>query len=516
MFINESTLVELANKGGIEAVARIGDKLVQSDRLRRVARNVIENKLRESLNQSSWTRPPRLEKEKVEAVISLLYTVDRALGNKNLAPASRRAILHNLAMGVFLQSPQKKAIEKFKAEHGGYGPPSTLVISPGKGCNLHCVGCYANSSSAMYERLPWEVFDRIVTEAETLWGNRLITISGGEPFVYRDKGKGLVEMAGKHNESIFMTYTNGTLIDKKMAKRMAEVGNILPAISVEGLEEKTDARRGKGVFKKVMEAMDNLNEVGVPFGISVTATKNNWQEIYSEEFKNFLFKEKGAYFAWVFHFMPIGRGYTVDMMPTPEQRVWMWHQAWNFMIKERTFIADFWSFGHLSDGCISSGREGGYLYIDWNGKVMPCVFFPYSPINILNVYKNGGTLNNVLETPFLKHIREWQWKYEYGQTQPEKNGNVLMPCPIRDHHALARHLVDMDKPEPEDENAAAALEDEEYYRKMTAYDKRLAELTNPIWVNEYGGRSSKESDLAAAPFDMNEILEKAPALKKAA
>ncbi len=514
--ITESSLMEMANRGGIEAVVKMSDVILKSDRLRKAAIKVIEKKLRSSLNQP-WTRPPRLEQEKVEAVVALLHTVDRALGNKNLAPASRRAIINALTMGVFLRSAQREAIEKFKAEHNGYGPPATLVISPGKGCNLHCVGCYASSGAAMYERLPWEIFDRIITEAETLWGARLITISGGEPFVYRDKGKGLIEAAAKHQDSIFMTYTNGTLIDKKVAARLAEVGNILPAISVEGLEEKTDARRGEGVFKKILQAMDNLNEVGVPFGVSITATRYNWQEIYSDEFIDLIFKEKGAYFAWVFHYMPIGRGFTVDLMPTPEQRLWMWRTGWEKLImKERIFIADFWAFGHLSDGCISSGRENGYLYIDWNGNVMPCVFFPYSPINILDVYKSGGTLNDVLEAPLFKHIREWQWKYEYGRDKPEEHGNVLMPCPIRDHHALARHLIDIDKPKPEDENAAAALKDPEYYRKMVEYDERLAELTDPIWVKEYGGRSSKEADRIAAPFDVEELLREAPVLEKAA
>ncbi len=515
MSITEQSLMELANRGGIEAIVRLGDKLLQSDHIRNKAVNVVEKKLRSSLNQP-WTRPPRLEREKVEAIIALLYTVNRALGNKNLAPASRRAIINALSLGVFLKSSQKNAIEQFEAEHNGYGPPDTLVISPGKGCNLHCVGCYANSSSAQYEKLPWEVFDRIITEAENLWGARLITISGGEPFVYRDQGKGLIEAAAKHQASIFMTYTNGTLIDKKVAARLAEVGNILPAISVEGLEQRTDERRGEGVFKKILQAMDNLNEVGVPFGISVTATRYNWQEILSDAFIDLLFKEKGAYFGWIFHYMPIGRGFTVGLMPTPEQRLWMWRTGWKKMIlKERIFVADFWAFGHLSDGCISSGREGGYLYIDWDGKVMPCVFFPYSPINILDVYKRGGTLNDVLETPFFQHIREWQWKYEFGQKDPKKNGNVLMPCPIRDHHALARKIVEMDKPEPEDKNAAAALEDPEYYQKMVAYDERLADLTDPIWVNEYGGRSSQESDRVAAPFKAEEHLHEDSVLKQA-
>jgi len=60
-------------------------------------------------------------------------------------------------------------------------------------------------------------------------------------------------------------YTNGTLIDKKMAKRMADLGNVVPQVSVEGFEKETDARRGKGVFKKILRAFENMREAGVPF-----------------------------------------------------------------------------------------------------------------------------------------------------------------------------------------------------------------------------------------------------------
>jgi hypothetical protein len=43
-------------------------------------------------------------------------------------------------------------------------------------------------------------------------------------------------------------YTNGAPIDEKMATRLAEVGNIVPAILVEGFEARTDQWCGTGVF----------------------------------------------------------------------------------------------------------------------------------------------------------------------------------------------------------------------------------------------------------------------------
>ncbi len=53
-------------------------------------------------------------------------------------------------------------------------------------------------------------------------------------------------------------YTNGTLIDDKLAARLARAGNLAPAISLEGWRERIDARRGEGVFSQAIEAMDRL------------------------------------------------------------------------------------------------------------------------------------------------------------------------------------------------------------------------------------------------------------------
>ena len=110
------------------------------------------------------------------------------------------------------------------AKHAGQKPPWTIVISPTKACNLRCTGCYANADEKSAEHLEWDLFDRIITEAKTLWGIRFFTISGGEPFAYRSQGKTLLDAAAKHNDCLFMVYTNGTLISEEVANRIAELG----------------------------------------------------------------------------------------------------------------------------------------------------------------------------------------------------------------------------------------------------------------------------------------------------
>jgi len=425
--------------------------------------------------------PRQVQKEKYHMIKAIVLSIDKAFQKANNAPRVRKALINSLVQNIFLKTNLQS--KKFQEEFG-YNPPGFLTIGPNKFCNLKCIGCYANSSSADSEKLDWSILDRIITEKTELWGSYFTVITGGEPLLYKSQGKTIIDLAKKHQDNYFLMYTNGTLIDKKMAKKLAKVGNITPAISVEGFEKETDARRGKGVHKRILQAMKNLREAGVPFGISITATKNNADWILNNETFDYYFSKQGAIYAWIFQFMPIGRSISLELMVTPKQRVKMFRQYQRLVKDKKLFVADFWNSGAIANGCISAGRHGGYLYIDWNGKVSPCAFNPYTPMNINEVYKKGGTLNNVLEAPFFKAIRNWQNKY-YLEKKANEKGNIIMTCPIKDHYEMLRGLIDKHHPEPMDKAAAEALKDPEYKKGMIKYHNELAETTDSIWEKEY-------------------------------
>ncbi|HQP89813.1 MAG TPA: radical SAM protein, partial [Bacteroidales bacterium] len=191
--------------------------------------------------------------------------------------------------------------------------PWFFVISPTARCNLTCVGCYAGNYSKQ-EDLSFELVDRIFNEAKDL-GIYFVTVSGGEPFMWPH----LLDIMEKHHDMFFQIYTNGTLITKDVANRLGKLGNAAPAISIEGFEKETDARRGEGTFKRIMEAMDNLRNAGVPFGFSATPTKLNIETLMSDEFIDLMI-EKGCSIGWFFQYVPIGRKPDVSLMATPEQR----------------------------------------------------------------------------------------------------------------------------------------------------------------------------------------------------
>jgi MoaA/NifB/PqqE/SkfB family radical SAM enzyme len=284
-----------------------------------------------------------------------------------------------------------------------------------------------------------------------------------------------------------MMYTNGTLIDDETARRIGKMGNLMPAVSIEGMKEKTDARRGDGVFDKIVAAMERLRREKVFFGLSITATKENADEVLSDRVIDFYFDEMGANFSWLFQYMPIGRAITLDLLPTPEQRLKLWKRSWDLIRDRQIFISDFWNGGSASHGCIAAGRSGGYMAVCWNGDVLSCAFMPFSPANVNKTYAEGRTLNDIWDEPFFRRVREWQLDYGYDKKY-EKNKDIrnwMMPCPMRDHFKEFHPILQNYRLSPLDENARDALNDPEYRNGLIAYNQAVADLLDPIWENEY-------------------------------
>jgi MoaA/NifB/PqqE/SkfB family radical SAM enzyme len=369
--------------------------------------------------------------------------------------------------------------EKFKSQYGDY-PPGFVALSPTQRCNLNCTGCYASSDQTTVPTLSFTTVDKIIGEVYQIFGRRFIVLSGGEPFLYKSEGKTLLDIFQKYNDVFFLVYTNGTLITDEVAQRLAELGNVTPAISVEGFEVETDERRGSGVHKRILKTFQNLRNAGVPFGISVTATRKNCDVLLKDDFYDYYFEEQGATYMFQFQFMPIGRGKeTFDLMVEPKKRIQL-YKAWERLLEEKRYpVADFWNSALLTNGCIAYGRMGGYLYIDWNGNIMPCVFVPYYEDNIVDLYSKGKSLVDATKSLLMKRGRQWQKEYS---NSPDYN--YLMPCSIRDHYTNFRENIFTKKTKPENLQAEEALIDESYYQQMEDYDRELKELSfNEINAN---------------------------------
>jgi len=478
-------LEQIFQKGSFKLLVRTG---FSNGVVRRASLPFIEKKMWQSIVENNPVDfPLQVRRDKYDITVAMLHSIARGVERGFISKAVLGRLFETLLDNVFLSEQRQQATERL-----GFEPPLFILISPGKRCNLHCTGCYACSDSHSAAKLDWDTFERIILEKEHLWGSYFTVISGGEPFMWEDNGLDILDMALKHPSQFFLVYTNSTLITKSVANELAKLGNVTPAISVEGFEEQTDKRRGKGVHKRILQAMENLREVGVPFGVSVTGTRENAEIVTSDEFNKFYFDEQGATYGWMFQYMPIGREHSLKPVVTPQQRLEMYNRTWRTVRERKLFIADFWNSGTVSSGCISAGRPGGYFYITWDGEITPCAFVPYSIGNIYDIFRTGGNLDKILYSPFFQRIRRWQNDYGYGQ--PAKNtGNWLCPCVIRDHFEVLLKAVHDTQAKPIDEDAVDALADPKYHGGMVAYGNNYNHLSGKVWAERYMAKETVSS-----------------------
>ena len=215
-------------------------------------------------------------------------------------------------------------------------------------------------------------------------------------------------------------------MDDEFCEEMRRVGNLSLSISLEGFEEVNDMRRGEGVFDKVMAAMDRLKKYGLIFGTSICYTRKNIETVTSDEFLDMIIG-KGCRFTWYFHYMPVGNDAAPDLLPTKEQREYMYHRVREIrgaIGGKPIYAMDFQNDGEFVGGCIAGGRN--YCHINANGDVEPCVFIHYSSANIREV-----TLLEALKQPLFMAYRDRQ----------PFNNNHLRPCPMLENPEILQEMI---------------------------------------------------------------------------
>ena len=155
--------------------------------------------------------------------------------------------------------------------------------------------------------------------------------------------------------------------------------NLVPVISIEGDRDKTDSRRGEGVYDKLITAMDSLHERDPIFGASVTVTSENLTEVTSDAFLTSL-SERGCKLVIYVEYVPVTDEST-DLALSDDQREKLLNEIKRIRVvyPEMVFVS-FPGDEKSSGGCIAAGR--GFFHINSHGGAEPCPFSPYSDINV--------------------------------------------------------------------------------------------------------------------------------------
>ncbi len=233
---------------------------------------------------------------------------------------------------------------------------------------------------------------RIFEEADDL-GISFILLAGGEPMIRRD----IIETAGKRSNILFPVFTNGTFMDEQYFDLFDRCRNLVPIMSIEGEKGITDARRGTGVYDRLIANMDELHRRGLIFGASITVTTRNIREVSSASFLKKL-SDQGCKAVIFVEFVPVTED-SKELAPGDVDREYLAKEI--ACLREEHPEMVYISFPgdeKSSGGCVAAGR--GFFHINSHGGSEPCPFSPYSDINV-----RDASLREALKSPLFMALQ---------------------------------------------------------------------------------------------------------------
>lgn len=313
--------------------------------------------------------------------------------------ALRVSLRHPGALLYFwrMRKRLKKAAEKRAGSAAeGFNIPPFLIASITKQCNLACKGCYARANggcgTGTDDLLSTERWTEIFAEAEEL-GVSFILLAGGEPMLRAD----VLEAAARREDLIFPVFTNGTISGEKTMRLFTVHRNLLPILSLEGDAHETDTRRGEGVYRKVTDTMRMLKKKGIFYGVSVTVTKENLEEVTSPEFIGSLCKN-GCSLVFYVEYVPAD-GVSDGLAPGDKERKALEERVSALRSRSHMMFISFPGDEKVTGGCLAAGR--GFFHINAAGGAEPCPFSPYSDLSL-----RDHSLREALSSPLFCRMQE--------------------------------------------------------------------------------------------------------------
>jgi radical SAM protein with 4Fe4S-binding SPASM domain len=262
-------------------------------------------------------------------------------------------------------------------------------------CNLWCKHCYQGERSA--EEMPLPEIKKTVAEISDMiddWSeaygvefSRSMNITGGEPLLRRDCFDILGEIKKKGFEVSLLT--NGTLVTRERAQRLADLGVDAVQVSMEGAEDVHDAIRGKGSYDAAVAGVEWLVDCGLAVTLNVTVSDLNAEQVK----KVVAFgSHAGVKRIGFSRLVPAGKGRALlSQMLTQERLRELYGSLFSLELKSLEIVTGdpvatqmkIKSNGDAGDTAISGCSAGvAGLTILPNGNVTPCRRLPLSLGNV--------------------------------------------------------------------------------------------------------------------------------------
>jgi MoaA/NifB/PqqE/SkfB family radical SAM enzyme len=397
-----------------------------------------------------------------------------------------KRLLWKLAWNMGLKGMLSVEKHKRRLKAGRVFPPF-LYVSIINSCNLRCQGCWVDVAAKM-EAMEPEVFHTMVREAQDM-GNVFFGIVGGEPFMHPH----LFELLEPHSDCYFQIFTNGHFITDEKAKKMRQLGNITPLISVEGSEIVSDQRRGRdGVLSKTMQGIENCLRNKVFTGVCTSVCKTNIDDLLNEKWLDRLI-EMGVMYTWFHVYRPMGPDASHELCLTPEQQLQVRKFVVEMRAKKPIVIIDAYFDGEGEALCPAA--TGLTHHINPWGDIEPCPIIQFTKDSIKHTATDHRHLKDKFyQSAFLQDFRDLALETTRG-------------CIVLERPDLLKKLVDKHgasdatvRKTAGDELDAMEVRTSQYNPAVAIPEKNWAyRLAKRFWFNDFGGYRGKDHSRDSAP-----------------
>ena len=252
-------------------------------------------------------------------------------------------------------------------------------------CNLHCAHCLSDAGATSENELTTGECRQLVDQLTALKVFQ-VNIGGGEPFMRKD----FLDLLDYCHEKDLVTCvsTNGMLIDNGLAKRLSRLKMLYLQVSLDGATpEVNDQIRGKGTYKKILNAIECLARQGAAFSINAVLTRLNFPQL--ESLRD-MAKEYGAELR-VSRFRPSGRGRESKDYLGPDKYQLEAFASWldgHDLVRTGDSFFSLTSENRRRKGLDMCGAAKMTCCISPTGDVYPCAFLQEAPFLVGNVREN--------------------------------------------------------------------------------------------------------------------------------
>jgi MoaA/NifB/PqqE/SkfB family radical SAM enzyme len=293
------------------------------------------------------------------------------------------------------QGMRAMAAHRQRVRRGELFPPF-LFLALTSACNLRCRGCWIPNDGPRQELPPADVHRLIA--AGKRQRVRFYTLLGGEPMLY----PGLWEIIGRHPDCYFQIITNGTFLDADQVRRIRAAGNVTPLVSLDGLEEQNDKRRGPGVFRQVAEGLARLRASKILFGLATTVTGPNLDEVLSDEYVRQCIRG-GAMYLWYYVYRPVGADPAPQFCVSRQQMRDLRRRLVALRRRQPILLID--TYWDAAGGAVCPAAQGLGFHIGPRGSIEPCPPLAMACQTIRD--QQGDLFRTINESRFLRAFQEF-------------------------------------------------------------------------------------------------------------